>query len=509
MDGVRIFAPVLEQPQAPLSLAPSGVWREAQLALWNALKIGGSLVATWSVALAVRFLFPRALGPELYGVYNFTDAFAASFFVLANLGIETYAQKEIPVRPAHASDFVGGLLALRLSLSLLLLGAMAIILHLGGRPGAVQATALLFGAGQFFFLANATFAALLQARGEVGGLSLTNVATKVLWGSGMLLALARGAGVPGLALAFALAELVKALSLWMLCRRHLALELRIDAAATRGVVLASLPFFVTTVTTTLFGRLDDTLMGFFANDREVGFFGLASNLSQVALLLTPLLGAVLLPLFSRVAAQSLDELGQVMRRSLEVLLMLAIPASLLLGLGADVWVLLAGGPGYAPAALALRILSPVFVVTYVAMLCADTLYLLGRSWKVTCICLGGLVINGGLNALLIRPTWTWLGPGGAGVGAALATIATETFTCALFVAAIGRRLLDARLVSTVVRLLGACAATVALDRVLTPLGPPRLLFDAAAYGALAVMSGGVRLDEIRSFAAAALESRRR
>src|SRR5438552_12516001 len=91
---------------------PAGahLWRDAQLALWNALKIGGSLLATWTVALAVRFLLPRLLGPAGYGVYSFSEAFAIAFFVLASLGVETYVQKEIPVHPDHASDFFGGIL---------------------------------------------------------------------------------------------------------------------------------------------------------------------------------------------------------------------------------------------------------------------------------------------------------------------------------------------------------------------------------------------------------------
>lgn len=484
--------------------APATGWRDVQSALWNALKIGGSLIATWTVALAVRFVLPRQLGPETYGVYNFSDAFAGSFFVLANLGIETYVQKEIPVRGEHASDFLGGILALRLALGVALLAAMAAILHQGGRPAEVRAVVYVFAAGQLLFNNNATFSALLHARGTVDGLSVATVLSKLLWGAGMLLALGGGTGLIGLAAAFTLAEAVKSVALWALCRKHLSLELRIDLARTWRVVVLSLPFFVTTLSTTLFSKLDNTLIGFLANDREVGWFGLASNLSQLALLMTPLLGAVLLPLFSRVAARSDQELNQVMRRSLEVILMVAIPASLLLGLGADVWVRVVGGADYAPAALALRILAPVFVLTYVAMVCADCLYLIGRSWRVTAVCLGGLVVNAGLNAALIRPMLAAVGDGGAGVGAALATIGTEAFTCGLFVFTIGRRLLDARLFATVAKLVGACAAAVAVDRVCSFLGPARLLLDAAAYCALAIATGAIRVDEIRRLAAAAM-----
>src|SRR5918911_4420962 len=130
-------------------------WTDAQLAFWNALKIGGSLLVTWTVALAVRFALPRQLGPDQYGVYNFAEAFAASFFVLTTLGIETYVQKEIPLRRQHASDFVGGVVALRIALGTLLLATMAIILHFDGRAIEIRHAVYLFAMGQIFFVANA------------------------------------------------------------------------------------------------------------------------------------------------------------------------------------------------------------------------------------------------------------------------------------------------------------------------------------------------------------------
>jgi O-antigen/teichoic acid export membrane protein len=497
-------------PDAPLaaSARPARAWTDAQLAFWNALKIGGSLLVTWTVALAVRFALPRQLGPELYGVYNFAEAFAASFFVLTTLGVETYVQKEIPLRRDHASDFFGGILAVRIALALVLVFVIALILHLDGRSPEVRRIVYLFAAGQVFFVANATLSALLHARGTVDGLSIVNVLAKLLWGAGMVAAISMRAELVALAASFALAEGLKTAALAWLCRKHVSLRLRIDAAATRAVLVASVPFFVTTLATTLFSKIDDTLIGFLANDREVGWFGLASNLAQLALLLAPLMGSVLLPLFSRVAARSAEELSQIMRRSLEVILMIAVPASLALGLGADVFIGIVGGPEYAPAIVALRILSPVFIVTYVGMVCADYLYLSGRSWTVTWVCIGGLAVNAGLNATLIRPLLGALGPGGAGVGGALATIGTELFTCGMFVWIIGRNVVDRRLLSTAAKLLASCAAAIAADRACRSLGAARLVLDAGAYCTLAIGTGAVRLREVLDFVAAARRTRR-
>src|SRR5207244_2840464 len=92
-----------------------------------------------------------------------------------------------------------------------------------------------------------------------------------------------------------------------------------------------------------------------------------------------------------------------MRRTLEIVLVFAISASIALGLGADVCVAIIGGPEYDPSVLPLRMLAPVFLLTYVGMVCADYLYLCGRSWTVTAACLGGLLLNAALDASLVRP----------------------------------------------------------------------------------------------------------
>ena len=55
--------------------------RDTQLAARNLLQLGASLFFTWGIALGMRFLLPRYLGPDRFGTLSFADAFAATFFV--------------------------------------------------------------------------------------------------------------------------------------------------------------------------------------------------------------------------------------------------------------------------------------------------------------------------------------------------------------------------------------------------------------------------------------------
>src|SRR5689334_22378830 len=133
---------------APISVQTTHSSTDVATAARNALKLGGSLLATWTVALAVRFQLPRHLGPTKFGNFNFCDSFSAAFFVFLGLGIETYIQKEVPVRPKHVSDFFGGVLLTRAALSVVVLATMATVLAVTGRPTELQITVLIFGLTQ-------------------------------------------------------------------------------------------------------------------------------------------------------------------------------------------------------------------------------------------------------------------------------------------------------------------------------------------------------------------------
>ncbi len=495
-------------PAGSGEIADSTSRRDAQVALLNALKLGSSLLVTWSIALGARFVLPRHLGPEQFGVYNFADAFAIACFVIATFGIDTYVQKEIPLRPWHASEFYGAVLLIRGLLLPVMVAVMAVVLESAGRPAEVRQVVYLFAIGQFFFVNNATLSALLHASTQVDGLSIANVVGKLLWGVGIALSLALGWGLAGLAAAFIASEAFKSAALYQLCRKHIGLRLICNLKLGVRVLGASAAFFLTTLSLTLHTYLDINLIAFLTNDREVGWYSAATSLANLALLMTPLISSVLMPLFARAAARSEEELTTAIRRSLELILSLAIPTSLALGLGADLWIRVVAGPGFEPAAMSLRALAPLFVCTYLAILCATCLNLLDRAWTVTWISLAALGVNVVLNLLMISPGLALLGPGGAGAGAALATIGTEAATCVLMLIVIGRRALDRRVVSTVARTFAVVLAVSALHWLTAALGAWRLLLDAVVYVGLALAVRAVRLDEIVEFAQAALRRRR-
>jgi O-antigen/teichoic acid export membrane protein len=469
---------------------------ETTAATRNAIKLGTSLLGTWGVAIVVRLLLPRYLGPERFGTLSFAEAFSTTFFVALGLGAEIYIRKQVAVRPEHASDFIGGTILLRVALSGVIVAVMAVVMNLTGQPAAVRYVVYLFAVALFFVHVNNTLAALLQAEGSVGGMSVLAVVTKVIWALGVLVGVVTGAGLWAFALAYLVSEVVETIVLFRLTKRHLNLVFRLDFRATYLMTLFSMPYYLNEFATTAYGKLDIALLAFLATRAEVGWYAAASAIAGLTLLATPLISWVLMPTFARAAARSRDELFLRIRRSTDLILSVAIPASLFTLLGADVLIQVIFGQAFAPAALALRILSGTFVVTYIAMVYAITLLMLERPWVLTGISLCALVVNVALNVMLVPWALSYFGAGGGGAGSGLAMLGTEVFAASAMALVVGPRAFDRRTFGVVVKSLGACALAVAVDRMALGLGWLRFGLSAIAYLVVVLWSGALNARQI-------------
>ncbi len=458
-----------------------------------------SLVATWSVGIVVRFWLPRHLGPEQFGLLSFAEGLAASALVVVSLGVDTYIQKEIPLRPGIASDFYGGITALRAILTLFLIGGL-LLMPVGDRAPEVRYLLVAFGIGHFVWGMNYSLAALLQANATVDEVARTNVGTKLLWGAGMFAGILLGLPLLAFALVFALSETVKAVLLQLAARRRLELRFRVDRKATIAVTVASLGFYASTIAHILGQRLDVALLGFLSPDAEVGWYGASQTLAGITLLLTPVLGAVLTPLYARSKSRSHEELLSVLRRALEGIVAVSAPVALFLALGAEIWVRIAFGAEYAAAAGSLRMLAPLFVLIYVSILLAACLVVEGRGWTLTTVAVVGVSVNAAAGWFLVPLFGAWFGPGGAGSGMALAGVLKEVVVVGCFLAALGMGTIDRQRWSIIARTALVAAATTAVHLVLAPLGHWRLLADGLVYAMLALLFGAVRPSMLISLA---------
>lgn len=489
-----------EQPRSPESepsSSESHQARELAVALRNGLRLGASLVLTWGVALLVKLQIPAQLGPIRQGQFAFAESFAMIFFSVISLGVDVHVIKEVPVRPAYASEFVGGVFALRTLLSAGLLVVMGLALVLTGRSEEVLTTALVFGVAQLFISINGTLASVLQAVSHVGRLALANIFGKVIWGGALLAGLIYRAPMWALAVPLVAGEVLKAAVLFPTAAAAASLRYRIDAAAVRKAVRASVPFFVNSVAVTFGNYLALSALEFIRHDeREVGWFSASQNVAGLAMLLHPILGALLMPMLSRAQARSNEEMISILRRAIEGLLILVAPGTVFISAGADILIGLAFGEQYAPASLGLSILSLVFLMTYMNIMLAAALILGNRGWSVTVISASSVCLMSVLMLICVPAGRVLFGEGGECAGAAIAVIASEAAVVVAMFSRFDQSPLDSRNIAVLTKSVAISAVVLVLNHVIKDMGAWRLLVVMSLYVVLAWATRVVRPEEI-------------
>jgi O-antigen/teichoic acid export membrane protein len=345
---------------------------------------------------------------------------------------------------------------------------------------------------------NGTLATILQASTNVGRLAVANVAAKVIWGAGLLLGLKYNVALYYLALPILASELLRSAVLVPATQRAAQLQYRIDVAAVRVVVVSALPFFVSNVAIGLGQNLAMSGLEFMRRDeREVGWFAATQNLATLAMLLSPLLFWVVMPMLSRAHARSKEEMMGIMRRAVDGLVIVIAPITIFISVASDVLVKICFGEKYAPAATGLSILSLVFVVTYVNMMLASALVILGRSWSVTLISLSAIVSMAGFMIVFVPLGRALFHVGGECAGAALAMIGSEICVVAALLSRFGTSPLDKRNIEVCGKTLLLAVVIIVTDRFLRGMGPSRLAVDGIIYVVLALGMGIVRIGDIR------------
>jgi O-antigen/teichoic acid export membrane protein len=501
-------APQLATDDAATLLVKHETRRDLSVALRNALKLGSSLMATWAVGLIVSFAVPRALGPARFGILYYAESLTGAIFVVCGFGIDTYIQKVVSIRPKHASDFFGTTLLLRTLLSAVVLVGIFFYQRAGSSTAETIAAVMMYGLTQVLLTLNNSLSALLQSATKVGRLAISNVLSKFLWGGGVLTALHFHAAVWVVIVPLFATELLKACVLWYVVRREIDLELTLNVAATRAVLKESRPFFVNTAAFTVGSMLDGAMMKHLATADELGYYGGAKRIAALALLLSPLVSWILTPLLTRARARSDDEFFGVLRRAMEAVLVGAIPATMLLSVGADIWIHILYGRAYDPAVASLRVLAPSFVLTYVAVLLSTALILFDRAWPVTLVSIGSLALQPFLITFMVPFGARHFGAGGAGLGNAMVFSFLELFSVLGFAFYLGRRAVDGRCLYAVFGSLFAFAAVAVLDRYIQSLGPARIAVDAVAYTVLIFATGAVRVRDVRAVLRLAVERRK-
>lgn len=178
-------------------------------------------------------------------------------------------------------------------------------------------------------------------------------------------------------------------------------------------------FFAMACATTIYTHMDAVMLGFMANDEEVGFYNAAVKIKQILVSVVTSLGAVLLPRASYYIEHNLnEEFLRISKKAINFVFLIASPMLIYFILFAKHGILFLSGGGYERSVIPMQIIMPTLLfIGLTNILGIQILVPLGREKEVLYSEIVGAIVNMIVNFLLI--------PKYLAAGAAIGTVVAE------------------------------------------------------------------------------------
>jgi O-antigen/teichoic acid export membrane protein len=357
----------------------------------------------------------HVLGTDLFGDLAFAAAFTAYFSLLVSQGLGNYGMQEVARQPSRKGEYVGIILALRFTASLVAGLALAATVWLLAKP--MEIKILLWLYGLMFFSSSLTLAWVFQALEQMKYVATASVIGQLAFSVCVLLFLdnpTQYAWIP--IFQFGGEATASIFLLYVYSRKFGAIRLVFNLRVWSSIWRESLPIGLSFALGMVLYNFDVVLLGFMKTPAEVGQYSAAYKFISFFLAFIGLYHANILPAVARCRDNPLL-LSRISDRSLKYTLALSIPLAAGGTLLARPLITMVFGRDFTAGAGALAILIWIIPIMAVRAVYRATLLSHGFQRDFLWISFCGAAVNTGLNLMLI--------PGYSFIGAAVTSVIGE------------------------------------------------------------------------------------
>ena len=376
------------------------------------------IVAVLSIILSVSIA--RSLGDVIFGKYAFAGAFVALFVVFLDLGYDTLLIREVARNKTKASMYLNNILCFRALLSPLVVVLAAITINMLGYPADTRQVVYIFIIYSVLVSLSNVFKVTFRAFERMeydAGIRIFSNTIRCLLG---ILIIFLGYGLVELALIFLFSGIIEFLSSFFVCKRKF-IEPRIECnfSFLSSTIKVALLIGTMTIFGSIYVRTDTIMLSVIKGDAVVGWYNAAYELVLGFRPIPQLFMHSLLPLLSLYYISSKNSLQRAYEKSFKYLVVIGLPITVGICLLAENFIILLYGDQFINSVIALKILAWDILLKFLYICAAFILVSTNKQKQMAMILGSTALINIILNLFLI-PYFSY-------VGAALATIATETF----------------------------------------------------------------------------------
>ncbi|HEV8673019.1 MAG TPA: flippase [Methylomirabilota bacterium] len=388
--------------------------------------MGGHVIGT-AIGLALLVLLSRSLGDAEFGRLHLALSLAMIFAAAGELGLPQILARQVAQDRARARPYLRRAVVLVIAGGAVLYLGLLTVVELFGYGDAVVRLAAILGVLVTAEALAQVVSALFQAHEQMRVPAIARVSANAFTLLLVAPLLWRGHRAPAVATVMVAAALLRVLIQVGALRRLSGFQAPATAGPSwGGLIRTGLPFLLAQGLGTLAFRMDVLMLGRLAPAATVGWYAATSRLVESLIFLPHLLTMATFPVAARLWVGAPAQFGGTVRKTLHLLLAIAIPITVTLAILADKIIgLLFSLDTYGPSVPILRIQAVSLTLMFVTFYLVGLLMAIGRERTWLAIAASTCLLTPILNAILIPATQRHLGNGG--IGAGLATLGGEIF----------------------------------------------------------------------------------
>jgi len=377
-----------------------------------------SQVISYVMAFFYMIYIARYLGPDGFGILSFALAFTGIFSIFADMGLNTLTVREIARDKSLTAKYFINVLSMKIILSILTLGIIALIINMLNYPQETVYTVYLVALSVILTALSGIFYSIFQAHEEMEYQSIGLVINSILMFAGVLLVIYNGLGVLGFAFIYVISSAISLLFIFIVYIWKFSLKkIEISRNFWRPTLKEALPFGLTGISGMIYTYIDSVMLSLIQGNEVVGWYNAAYRLILILLFIPTVINISIFPRMSQYHISSRDSLISINEKYFKFMIMIGLPLGIGVTLLSEQIILLIFGNNYINSIIVLQIIVWTIVITFAGATYVKLLESINKQLIITKISIISLIANIMLNLLLI-PKLSY-------IGASISTVVTE------------------------------------------------------------------------------------
>ncbi len=403
--------------------------------------------ATWVSGIVLLVFVARYLGSADYGYLYLALSIQTICQWIIDYGGQNYIPKEVSRNKTDPSDLMTQSMLLRIGLwviSMVLTFALSLI---AGYSGRVIILIMILAFSNLWVNLTLLLRSGYQGFENMKYPSLATVVDRGLLTLTVIPALLLGMRVTAVAILMALTPVLNFLICWKYSKAMFRPKFTLQMDKFKRLLKDGLPYFLWSLFGVVYYRINAIMLSLMTPASVVGWYGAAFRFFGILMFLPAIYSAALYPILTRLSRSQAPSMISASQKSISFLLLAGIPIAVgLIFFSRFIVQILFGLKEFGPSAAIIQLFSAGMLLTYVDFVFGGIVLALDKQKQWAMIAFGAMVVNIGMNYLLIPYFQSHSGNGG--MGAAIATDLTELFVMVSALFLMPRELFSRNLLAT-------------------------------------------------------------